>query len=290
MAWLDPITLNSVPGRWIVSSVIESDFVKINHQTSGLNNSFFTGTIAQAEIDNNQELTLYDLREVKTNDDAQAFHFPKPDCFTNRRIAFNANPYALLVSGQIWDWSLLISEFSDVPSALPVTKLYYESNGDSKGLFYYLGTVGKTQPWANPTSKGLTIQASTTGSGSVQSIVNRDESEFYTNNIPSSWVSFNIGTSKLKCNCYSIRARNNTAYYIRNWKLQGSDDGSTWIDLDTQTNNTTLANASQWISIPINNASAAYSWFRVLNYGLDSEGHNYFTLGEVELYGEYFEQ
>lgn len=132
MTWLDPISLNPIPGKWILSSVIENDFVKINHQTSGLNNSFFTGTIAQAEIDDNQELILYDLREVKTNEDYQAFYFPKPDCFTDRRIAFNANPYALLVSGQIWDWSLSISEFSTVaslPNFVTGMKLWLDGTG-----------------------------------------------------------------------------------------------------------------------------------------------------------------
>ena len=165
--------------------------------------------------------------------------------------------------------------------------LTFSASEDTNGLFYYLGTVGNIVPWANPTSRGLTIQASTAINGSVESLVNRDESQFYTDNLPSSWVSFNIGTKKLKCNYYSIRARNAANYYLRNWKLQGSNDGATWVDLDTQTNNTTLANASQWLSIPINN-TAAYSWFRILNYGLDSEGYNFLTLGEVELYGEYF--
>lgn len=174
---------------------------------------------------------------------------------------------------------------SNGTSGASSVNLTFATAGDTNGLFYYLGTEKLTKPWANPTTKGLSLNASSVENGSVISLVNRDESQFYTSNTPNSWVSFNI-ENKLKCNYYSIRARNNTAYYPRNWKLQGSNDGNTWIDLDTQINNTVLSSASQWLSLPVI-SSEAYSWFRILNYGIDSEGHNYFTLGEVELYGQY---
>lgn len=108
MTWLESITLNSLPGQWVTTPVIEGDFIKISHQTSGLNNSFFTGTIAQAEIDDNEQLNLYDFRQIKATDDVTVLHFPKPNCFQNRRLAFKADPYALLAAGQVWDWSLNI--------------------------------------------------------------------------------------------------------------------------------------------------------------------------------------
>lgn len=176
------------------------------------------------------------------------------------------------------------SETGNSPSDINLT---FATSGDTNGIFYYLGTARKTQDWVNPTNIGLLVSASSIEHGSVASLVNRDESEFYTGNLPNSWVSFNIAIAgKLKCNYYSIRVRNSTAYYPRNWKLQGSNDGSTWNDLDIQTNNIILNTASQWLSIPLSSPTA-YSVFRILNYGVDSEGSNYFCLGEVELYGSF---
>ena len=62
----------------------------------------------------------------------------------------------------------------------------YASVGDSNGVFYSIGTSENTLAWANPTSKGLVISSSRVGSGSLNSLVNRDNSSFYTNSDPNS--------------------------------------------------------------------------------------------------------
>ncbi|WP_373525089.1 hypothetical protein [Nostoc sp.] len=191
----------------------------------------------------------------------------------------------LTYSIQMSDFLKGVTTGSPTPPAS--TNLTYATSGDTNGLFYYLGTEKKTQSWVNPINKGLIVSASSVASGSLESLVNRDESQFYTSNSPNSWVSFSTGSGKLKSNGYSIRVRNSNLYYPRNWKLRGSNDnGSSWADLDIQANNTTLDTASEWLFLPVT-PSISYSLFQILNYGLDSEGHNYFCLGEVELYGEY---
>ena len=165
----------------------------------------------------------------------------------------------------------------------------YASVGDSNGIFYSIGTSGNTSPWANPTSNGLIISSSSIGSGSLNSLVNRDNSSFYTNSDPNSFVSFFLGgTRKLKCNYYTLETRADSSdYYPRNWKLQGSNNGNTWVDLDIQINNPTLNSVNQWLALPVSPSDVAYSYFRIYTNGDNSAGYRHLVLGEVELYGEY---
>lgn len=167
-------------------------------------------------------------------------------------------------------------------------QLSFVSAGDSNGVFYYIGTTENTLPWVSPTSKGLIVNASSIGSGSLGDLVNRNNSSFYTNSEVNSFVSFFLGgTRKLKCNYYCIETRADSSdYYPRSWKLQASNDGNTWIDLDTQVNNTILNSVNQWLALPVS-SSVAYSYFRICTTGDNSAGYRHLVLGEVELYGAY---
>ncbi|MBG1240984.1 discoidin domain-containing protein [Nostoc sp. NZL] len=168
-------------------------------------------------------------------------------------------------------------------------ELAITASGDSNGLFYWIGTSGGTTTWSSPTGKGLVITASSIGSGSVSSLVDRANSEFFTNSDTNAWVNFYLGGKSLKCNYYSIKTRSSSSgYHPRSWKLQGSNDNSNWVDLDSQVNNTTLTANSQWLSIPVANSSVAYTNFRIYMTGNNSSGFGHLVLGEVELYGTYF--
>ena len=163
--------------------------------------------------------------------------------------------------------------------------LTYISNGDTNGLFYYLGTNKNTVAWSNPSGNKITIAASSIAAGSVGILTDRAPSEFYTASNANSWVEFNIYPSQLKCSGYSLRNRSNADHYLRNWQLQGSiDDGVTWSILDNQVNNTTLNTPSQWLYLPVT-SSVSYSKFRIYETGLNSSNTYYICLGEVELYG-----
>ncbi|MEH2139898.1 discoidin domain-containing protein [Nostoc sp.] len=168
------------------------------------------------------------------------------------------------------------------------TSKTYVSVGDNNGIFYFIGTSEDTSSWVNPTSNGLIIQSSSIGSGSVNSLVDRSNSSFYTNSDPNSFVSFFLGgTRQLKCNYYTIKTRADSSdYYPRNWNLQGSNDGSTWVDLDIQINNTALNSTNQWLALPVS-SDVAYSYFRIYTTGDNSAGYRHLVLGEVELYGKY---
>lgn len=168
--------------------------------------------------------------------------------------------------------------------------LTYSSDGDVNGLFYWLGTSKGVSPWVNPHSASLLVTVSSIGFGTAQSLCDRADTEFYTNNIPDSWAKFQILSGKLKCNYYSIRNRfrsdGDAQHSLRNWKLQGSNDDTTWVDLDAQINNTFLNTSSKWLSLSVF-STTAYSYFRLLQNGANSNGVSHLCLGEIELYGAY---
>jgi hypothetical protein len=165
--------------------------------------------------------------------------------------------------------------------------LTYLSDGDANGLFYYLGTKRNTTAWSNPAGNGLTVTASAVENGSVEQLCNRNGNDFWTPSAPNSWVGFYINSGKLICNRYSIKSREvNDGYYPRTWTLQGSNDNSTWTDLDVNVNNNQLNSPAQWLSRPVV-SSVGYSFFRVLNVWTNSHGYFHLCLGEVELYGLY---
>ena len=177
-----------------------------------------------------------------------------------------------------------LAGLSSSGSSASSVNLSFASDGDANGLFYYLGTGKRTKAWENPYNTGVLLSASTIGAGSLSYLCDRQEGQFYTNNDTNGSITINVSPTKLKCNYYSLRNRNASDYYLRSWKLQGSNDNATWVDLDTQTNNTTLNSPSQWLSIPIN-STTAFSFFRLLETGVDSMGYHFICLGEIELYG-----
>lgn len=172
---------------------------------------------------------------------------------------------------------------------LAAIDLNFSSDGDTNGLFYYLGTSKGAAAWSNPSvNNSIIVRASYTESGNPISLVDRANSEWFSNNIANSWVGFQIQTGKFKCNYYSIKTRaNNPDYYPRNWILQASNDGINWTILDTQIDNTALDSISQWLSLPVI-STTSYSYFQLLQNGLDSSNSNYLCLGEVEIYGTYY--
>lgn len=172
----------------------------------------------------------------------------------------------------------------------PKTSLNYVSDGDASGLFYYLGTNNNTTAWSNPYTAGkITIAASAVGVQPVSGLVDRATSDFYGEiTVVPVWLNFGLNFSKkIKPNYYSLRSRISSGDYLRTWKLQGSRNGSTWTDLDSQVNRTTLNSPNQWLSLPCYSPNY-YSTIRLIQLGVNSSGRDYLCLGELELYGTVF--
>lgn len=180
------------------------------------------------------------------------------------------------------------------------TVFTYVSDGDTNGIFYWLGTQGLTVSWANPDTGGfIDMVTSTPDAGANPNLlVDRTSNNFNTTSVANSFIGFDLGSGEsLKVSGYSLRNRAGfSTESIRNWKLQGTNsvsanseagfNAATWTDLDTRVANATLASAAQWGFFTVT-PTTFYRYLRILQNGLNSSSTNHLCLGEFEFYGTF---
>jgi hypothetical protein len=170
--------------------------------------------------------------------------------------------------------------------ALP---LNYVSDGDANGLFYWMGTSGGTASWTNPFPL-LTYTVNPSGLyDNLPTMTNRIVNGHPDNTwISGPWMTVDIGANlRIRPSYVSLRSWINASRYPRNFKIQGSNNGTTFDDLLTVVNNTTITAASQWLSLPITMPTTGYRYLRYLCTSPgSSQGVVEVVLGEWEFYGE----
>lgn len=178
-----------------------------------------------------------------------------------------------------------------IPPVIPGVSLTYSSDGDANGLFYYLGTTKGTTPWSNP-SPQLTYGRSGTGfydnfSTMTNRIIDAHPGNTWLEASP--YILVDIGANNsIVPNYVSVRSWVNSDRLPRNFKIGGSNDGSTFTDLLTVTANTTITGGSQWLSLPISGVITAYRYLRYEAFSPgDSNNVIEVALGEWEFYGQY---
>ena len=167
--------------------------------------------------------------------------------------------------------------------------LTYSSNGDMNGLFYWLGTQGNTQPYTNPATSGIvkaTSSSSLNDSWIASNLTDRGTGIAHTQNEPNAYFEYDLGPNyKLILNFYTLKGRDDAPYHLpRGWTYRVSNDESTWVDIDAQNNNASI-NQGTWAAMPVANQSLGYRYGRIVQTGYDSQGAQYFVLGEWEFYG-----
>lgn len=116
-------------------------------------------------------------------------------------------------------------------------------------------------------------------------------SEFWAANgsAAENWVVLDLGAGVAATPVsWGIRLRSDGNYNRpKDFKLQGSNDGTTWTDLDVHDDDdaSTLANAGDWLNWPFN-AFYSYRYFRYLQTA-NWDGDNSANLTEFEVYGTY---
>jgi len=195
------------------------------------------------------------------------------------------------------------------PLSLNVNSNYnaiYQSDGDSNGIFYYLGTNKNSQAWSNPVLDNIVnislssfytslLSSSNISYNHPEYLVNGQENIFVaTANIPNSYYLIDLKSYTLCPNYYSIRARNYDAQNPQNWQLQASADNINWDILDSRSNNPLSPN--QWLSISLPNIVKSYRYFKIVETGLSTINNEnnalplgsssyIFSLGQIEFYG-----
>ncbi|KAJ4453196.1 putative E3 ubiquitin-protein ligase HECTD1 [Paratrimastix pyriformis] len=170
----------------------------------------------------------------------------------------------------------------------------YDHDMDDQGLFYYIGTQGRTKPWHNPALAGwVTVTRSSDCYGEPTVITGRQPCNSYTGNEPNAWWQVDLGAERLFTPTrYTLRHCDLPAHVdfrLQSWRLEGSADGAdgSWRTLDEHANepNALAArpDAMATFAVAPERAFPARR-FRVLMTGPCS-GHYYLMLSGLEMYG-----
>jgi len=175
---------------------------------------------------------------------------------------------------------------SDYYGLKPKTEfLQYSHDLDTNGVFYFLGADG-TGPWKNPTETGkVVVTSSTPISGNGNLIVERKMNQSCYIAGTNSWFCFELRTATLQPTYYTLCSDTNQGYYTRNWDLEASTDGKKWQKLRSHLNDLSFSGPSQAHSWPVT-STGYFSYFRVLQTGINSSLNTHFMIGGFELYGD----
>ena len=150
---------------------------------------------------------------------------------------------------------------------------------DNRGVLYYLATSGGTQPWRDPHTSGVVaVTYSGLDGGSVDRFVgNRFLADRYnyTSSTPSSWMAVDLKGKRVRPTGYVLSGDKFTSsgsYHLRHWRIEGSVDGATWTTLRVHSNDRSITQASPSAYWPIDNATSAFTHFRILQTGMNSSG------------------
>jgi PKD repeat protein len=201
---------------------------------------------------------------------------------------------ALLVGGVTWGNS---------SSCAVGATLDWVSNGDTNGLFYYLGSQGGTVAWTNPLSSANVVASSNYNDGvefiSPQNVADRAGVGWASDDFADSWIAFDLGAGReFIVSDYTLRSRSANPFVLpRNWRLEGTNSVGTWdvtgvglaawTTIQAEIDNAGLSGPDTWLRIVLATTPVAYRYLRLFQYGASSTpGFGYFTLGEVEFYGQ----
>eukprot|EP00831_Metopus_contortus_P057240 TRINITY_DN4970_c0_g1_i5.p1 TRINITY_DN4970_c0_g1~~TRINITY_DN4970_c0_g1_i5.p1 ORF type:complete len:500 (-),score=106.36 TRINITY_DN4970_c0_g1_i5:189-1688(-) len=191
------------------------------------------------------------------------------------------------------------------PKVVPPEEFLYTFDFDTCGLFYFLGSLGKTRNWQNPHTLGqVIVYASSIGYGSLEHIVGRSTVNCRTLNEPMSFIGVDLGEGRLFApTCYTIRNRNISSHTMLNWQFEASEDKINWTILDRRvylTNDAEINAEMEEVRAALTKSGATstyaidpeqlpapgqgFRYFRIVQIGKNSSGSDNLSLSGLELY------
>jgi len=167
----------------------------------------------------------------------------------------------------------------------------YEKDFDKNGILYWIGTNELKDTYVNPHNKGdIIVTTSKLHGGQIWELIDWEKkSNTYTTNEVNSWIVIQFKFGEVKPNYYTIRHYSLDGYTLRNWRIEGSNDGNQWQILKNHVNDSSLAaTASSTASWAIDNQQNFFSYFRILQHGPTVSGnYNNLMMSGLEIYGQY---
>jgi hypothetical protein len=182
---------------------------------------------------------------------------------------------------------LLIDGSESLPDSRFVMNAFgLESRESFKGIISHLSS----QCGGNVhTHEIVSITASSNGRNSCHQVVDYDWTDYwYSNNAANSWIQFDFKTRRISPTHYTIKSDGNNGYHLLKWSLDGSNDGTSWINLDRRdTNDLNGPRIVKTYECGSNESSNSFFRFiRLTQTGKDSNGYDYLHLGNLEFHGK----
>jgi hypothetical protein len=115
-----------------------------------------------------------------------------------------------------------------------------------------------------------------------------DPSWFSTKNEPNPWVCYDFGDKRVRLSHYTIRSQDWDQNHPKNWNLEGSVDGDTWIELDRRERISSLDGELRVATFQVTK-TADVRMVRLVATGLNTSGTRALVLSAMEVFGEVFE-
>jgi hypothetical protein len=168
---------------------------------------------------------------------------------------------------------------------------------DQSGLLYWLGTVGGTEEWQNPAlmrhSVDVQLSSVMADSKPAHFVVGRESVRCVTRNEPNQWLLLDLHGLLLRPSHYALRHYLSwDVEALRSWRFEASRDRVHWKLLRQHVDDTTLYTKGQTAVFALtgdpasSDASEAFSYFRVVMTGKNSNLHWYLACSGMELYGD----
>lgn len=178
-------------------------------------------------------------------------------------------------------------EFNSTPREPPaVYRPATDNFQDNTGIIWYIGTDEGRSAYRNPVPARLGVTMSSSAGASQNSIADRNvrsgavENSYGRERNP--WIALDFKGARVRVEKYFIAQEHD--HYLRNWRLEGSDDGMTWVTLRDHVNDATLTSSHRTHVFDVN---APRFWKRLRLYvtGPSHNNANNFDITQLEFYG-----
>jgi hypothetical protein len=106
-----------------------------------------------------------------------------------------------------------------------------------------------------------------------------------TKNEPNGWICLDFKEKRVNVHHYSLRSRNDyDSHHLTNWIVEGSIEGTEWVELDQQNNCRDLVGLNRSKTFP-GSGTGFFRLIRLRQTGKDSSGHDFLTVSAIELFG-----
>jgi hypothetical protein len=140
-----------------------------------------------------------------------------------------------------------------------------------------LGAMSIPQMSSNTTPSGTA--AASTGLAAWQAFDRNTGTSWQSLSVNVAWLSYQFPTGKI-IKRYGFFSHSNNVQNIRTWTFEGSNNGSTWTILDTQTNFVT--GVSTFYSFDISANTTSYTYYRINVTAVQTLG-NFVVIPELEM-------